>query len=123
MRDGFVLRYPADRARAVDGLPAGRRRVPAVHVLAGRQLRAARPLATRRDDVFERLLALRNDVGLLSEEYDPEQQRLVGNFPQAFSHVSLVNTAQNLSTPDGPAADRPDARETVSPGRSLFWPF
>ena len=43
-----------------------------------------------------RLLALRNDVGLLSEEYDPDQRRLVGNFPQAFSHISLINTAHNL---------------------------
>ena len=77
----------------------------------------------RRTTSFERLLALRNDLGLLSEEYDLEQQRFVGNFPQAFSHVSLVNTAKNLSHPDGPATDRPDARETVSPGRSLFCPF
>ena len=56
--------------------------------------------------LFERLLALRNDVGLLAEEYDLEQRRLLGNFPQAFSHVSLVNTANNLSHADGPAADR-----------------
>ena len=56
--------------------------------------------------MFRRLLALRNDLGLLSEEYDIMQQRLVGNFPQAFSHVSLVNTARNLSHADGPAADR-----------------
>jgi GH15 family glucan-1,4-alpha-glucosidase len=46
--------------------------------------------------LFERLLALRNDVGLLSEEYDPADGRLLGNFPQAFSHVGLVNTACNL---------------------------
>ena len=46
--------------------------------------------------VLMRLLALRNDVGLLSEEYDPDQRRLVGNFPQAFSHISLINTAHNL---------------------------
>ena len=47
--------------------------------------------------LFERLLALRNDVGLLSEQYDPASKRLLGNFPQAFSHVSLVNTALNLT--------------------------
>ncbi len=47
--------------------------------------------------LFERLLGLRNDLGLLSEEYDSVAQRQVGNFPQAFSHVSLVNTACNLS--------------------------
>ena len=46
--------------------------------------------------MFERLLALRNDLGLLSEEYDPALERLVGNFPQAFSHIGLINTAQLL---------------------------
>jgi GH15 family glucan-1,4-alpha-glucosidase len=54
----------------------------------------------RRDQavrLYERLLALRNDVGLLSEEYDPSHNRLVGNFPQAFSHVGLVNSAFNLA--------------------------
>ncbi|HEX4487736.1 MAG TPA: glycoside hydrolase family 15 protein, partial [Terriglobales bacterium] len=57
-------------------------------------------LQGRREDaerLFESLLAIRNDVGLLSEEYDPVNKRLVGNFPQAFSHVGLVNTAFNLS--------------------------
>jgi GH15 family glucan-1,4-alpha-glucosidase len=49
---------------------------------------------------------LRNDLGLLSEEYDPAARRLVGNFPQALSHVGLVNTAHNLSTPRGPAERR-----------------
>ena len=48
-------------------------------------------------ELFERLLALRNDLGLLSEEYDPLASRLVGNFPQAFSHVSLINSAFRLS--------------------------
>jgi GH15 family glucan-1,4-alpha-glucosidase len=56
--------------------------------------------------MFERLLALRNDVGLLSEEYDPAARRLVGNFPQAFSHVGLVNTARNLAVAGGPAEHR-----------------
>ncbi len=56
---------------------------------------------------FERLLALCNDVGLLSEEYDPVHKRLVGNFPQAFSHVALINSARNLSGAGGPARDRP----------------
>ena len=59
--------------------------------------------------LFERLLTLRNDVGLLSEEYDPVRQRLVGNFPQAFTHVALINTARNLSAAGGPAEDRPSA--------------
>jgi GH15 family glucan-1,4-alpha-glucosidase len=56
---------------------------------------------------YERLLALCNDVGLLAEQYDPGARRLVGNFPQAFSHVSLVNTACNLSRKRGPADIRP----------------
>jgi GH15 family glucan-1,4-alpha-glucosidase len=47
--------------------------------------------------LFERLLAIRNDVGLLSEEYDPKERRQLGNFPQAFSHLALVNSAYNLS--------------------------
>jgi GH15 family glucan-1,4-alpha-glucosidase len=57
--------------------------------------------------IFERLLAICNDVGLLAEEYDPAAGRLLGNFPQAFSHVGLVNTARNLSQPaSGPAQRR-----------------
>jgi GH15 family glucan-1,4-alpha-glucosidase len=56
--------------------------------------------------ILEKLLSLRNDVGLLSEEYDPESRRLLGNFPQAFSHVGLINTARNLSRRGGPAEDR-----------------
>ena len=53
--------------------------------------------------LFERLLALRNDVGLLAEEYDPAAKRQLGNFPQAFSHLSLINTARNLTGAKGPA--------------------
>ena len=57
--------------------------------------------------IFERLLALQNDLGLLSEEYDPRQGRMLGNFPQAFSHVSLINTARNLTAGNkGPAGER-----------------
>lgn len=59
--------------------------------------------------LFERLLELRNDVGLLSEEYDPAKGRLLGNFPQAFSHISLVNTAHNVSRAKGPAKDRQES--------------
>ncbi|HEY5036958.1 MAG TPA: glycoside hydrolase family 15 protein, partial [Chthoniobacterales bacterium] len=55
--------------------------------------------------LFERLLDLRNDVGLLSEEYDPKNKRQLGNFPQAFTHVGLVNTAQVLGERPGAAAD------------------
>ncbi|HVO94419.1 MAG TPA: glycoside hydrolase family 15 protein, partial [Terriglobales bacterium] len=56
--------------------------------------------------LFEALLALRNDMGLLSEEYDSVKHRLIGNFPQAFTHVCLINTANNLSRAAGPAKDR-----------------
>ena len=58
--------------------------------------------------LFERLLALRNDVGLLSEQFDPHNGRMLGNFPQAFSHVALVNTALNLTRVAGPADQRSD---------------
>jgi hypothetical protein len=54
----------------------------------------------------KKLLSLRNDVGLLSEEYDPESRRLLGNFPQAFSHVGLIDIARNLSRRGGSAEDR-----------------
>ena len=62
-------------------------------------------------ELFERLLALRNDLGLLSEEYDPRAGRLVGNFPQAFSHVPLINTARNLSAGGGPSHQREKTTE------------
>ena len=57
-------------------------------------------------ELFERLVALTNDVGLLAEEYDPVQGRMLGNFPQAFSHIGLVNTALNLTEAVGPAGRR-----------------
>jgi GH15 family glucan-1,4-alpha-glucosidase len=62
-------------------------------------------------ELFERLLSLRNDVGLLSEEYDPRVRRLVGNFPQAFSHIALVDTASNLARlPHAPGEHRGDGK-------------
>ena len=106
--DGFVARYttePDGRRR-----PAARRgRVPALLVLAGRQPRACIGPYGRGDALFERLLGLRNDVGLLAEEYDPGAGRLLGNFPQAFTHVSLVNTAGNLWARTVPRWHRPPA--------------
>jgi GH15 family glucan-1,4-alpha-glucosidase len=66
-------------------------------------------LTGRKDDarrLFDRLLGLRNDVGLLAEEYDTNAQRLVGNFPQAFSHIALVNSAHNLGRATKPAQQR-----------------
>jgi GH15 family glucan-1,4-alpha-glucosidase len=104
VQDGFVHRYTT--AEDVDGLPHGE----GTFLLCTFWLADAYALQGRLEEaraVFERLVALRNDVGLLSEEYDPLARRLLGNFPQAFSHVGLVNTARNLAKTDGPAADRP----------------
>jgi GH15 family glucan-1,4-alpha-glucosidase len=101
--DGFVARYPT--TPDVDGLPAGE----GAFLACTFWLADALALLGRRDEalrLFERLLGLRNDVGLLSEEYDPTARRLMGNFPQAFSHVALINTACNLSRSEGPAAHR-----------------
>ena len=94
MKNGFVGRYTQDSA--VDGLPHGEGTFLACsfwladnYELQGRHEEAVR--------MFERLLEIRNDVGLLSEEYDPVAKRQLGNFPQAFSHVGLVNSAFHLS--------------------------
>jgi GH15 family glucan-1,4-alpha-glucosidase len=108
LRDGFLQRYPDDPTlEHVDGLPAGEGVfLPCTFWLADNYAQQGRRREARA--MFERLLALRNDLGLLSEEYDIANRRLLGNFPQAFSHVSLVNTARNLSHSDGPAADRPE---------------
>jgi GH15 family glucan-1,4-alpha-glucosidase len=106
MRDGFLLRYPDDeRSEEVDGLPAGEGVfVPCTLWLADNYALLGR--VEEAEELFERVLAIRNDLGLLSEEYDVRARRLLGNFPQAFSHVSLVNTARNLRHAEGPAADR-----------------
>jgi hypothetical protein len=65
--------------------------------------------------LLDRLLALRNDLGLISEEYDPAAQRLVGNFPQAFTHVALVNSAFNLTRTEKPAEQRAHAGKAEAP--------
>ena len=105
-RDGFVNRYTMTRSsQGLDGLPPGEGTfLPCTFWLADAYL-----LAGRREDgreVFERLLGLRSDLGLLSEEYDVEDGRLVGNYPQALSHLALVNTACELSTGRGPGHHR-----------------
>jgi GH15 family glucan-1,4-alpha-glucosidase len=101
VRGGFVMRYTTTAATAVDGLPPGEGAFLACsfwlvdnYVLAGRRAEA--------EALFERLIALCNDVGLLSEEYDAPGRRFAGNFPQAFSHVGLVNSALNLWHPAAP---------------------
>jgi GH15 family glucan-1,4-alpha-glucosidase len=104
LTDGFVSRY--DASTEVDGLPPGEATfllctfwLADNYALMGRETEAR--------DVLNRLLAIRNDVGLLSEAYDVNTRRLLGNFPQAFSHVGLVNTVANLQRGDsGPAGRR-----------------
>jgi GH15 family glucan-1,4-alpha-glucosidase len=103
LQDGFVRRYDTETTK--DGLPPGEGMFLAcsfwladAYHLIGRDAEAKA--------LFERLLALRNDVGLLSEEYDISRRRLVGNFPQAFSHVALVNTAHNLTHREKPSEHR-----------------
>ena len=107
--DGFVRRYRTDGDVSADGLAGDEGAFLACSfwlvdnlTLAGRHDEATR--------LFERLVGLCNDVGLLSEEYDSTRQRLVGNFPQAFSHVGLVNSAFNLAMSEtpGPSTDRSD---------------
>jgi GH15 family glucan-1,4-alpha-glucosidase len=103
MYKGLVLRYPTETG--VDGLPPGEGAfLPCTFWLADNYSIAGRHQEAR--DLFLRLLDLRNDVGLLSEEYDPVLRRQLGNFPQAFSHVSLVNTAHNVMPAQGPAVHR-----------------
>ena len=103
--DGFVRRYRD--AQEVDGLPPGEGAfLPCTLWLAD-----ALCLMGRHDEargLFEQVLAIRNDVGLLAEEYDARAGRLVGNFPQAFTHVGLVNSALNLCDLEGPAWHRRD---------------
>jgi GH15 family glucan-1,4-alpha-glucosidase len=101
--NGLVLRYRTDES--VDGLPKGEGAFVACsfwladnYALQGRVDEAER--------LFSHLLSLCNDVGLLSEEYDPVSKRMLGNFPQAFSHVMLINTARNLDHAHGPAEER-----------------
>ena len=103
VRDGFVLRYSTDKVD--DGVGGGEGAFLAcsfwladAYIMVGRLDDAAR--------LFNNLLAVRNDLGLLAEEYDPVRKRLVGNFPQAFSHIGLINTAFNLIERHGPADQR-----------------
>jgi GH15 family glucan-1,4-alpha-glucosidase len=108
IQDEFVLRYETDDP--ADGLPAGEGAFLACSfwlvdnfVLQGRYKDARR--------LFDRLLARCNDVGLLAEEIDPLTGRMLGNFPQAYSHVGLINCALNLSRSEGPAEERAQVHE------------
>jgi GH15 family glucan-1,4-alpha-glucosidase len=119
--EGLIRRYDADAVD--DGLPGAQGTFLACSfwyvdnlVLLGRREEAV--------EMFERLLALRNDVGLLSEEYDPRSRRQLGNFPQAFSHVALVSSAYNLERTETakPAKQRatrtPESRESANDART-----
>ena len=95
--EGLVLRYSTETG--VDALPAGEGAflpcsfwLADCYALTGRRAEG--------EALFERLLALRNDVGLFAEEYDPRSRRMLGNFPQAMTHMALVNTARLLSMPE-----------------------
>ncbi len=105
--EGLVQRY---RTReALEGLPPGE----GVFLACSFWLADNLLLQGRHDEareLFERLLALRNDVGLLSEEYDPFAKRMLGNFPQAFSHVGLINTALNLGQATRPVEQRAEKK-------------
>jgi len=97
LRDGFVHRYVTKSGENIDGVRGSENAfltctfwLVDAYLLSGR-VNDARVL-------FERLRGLQNDVGLLTEEYDPVRRRLVGNFPQAFSHFALVNSARNLTS-------------------------
>jgi GH15 family glucan-1,4-alpha-glucosidase len=103
---GFVLRYDSDATD--DGLPPGE----GAFLACSFWLADNYAVIGRREDavkLFTRLLSLRNDVGLLSEEYDPALSRLCGNFPQAFSHISLLSTAYNLAHKARPAEQRTES--------------
>jgi GH15 family glucan-1,4-alpha-glucosidase len=107
--DGFVLRYDSTKSEHVDGLTGREGAFLACSFWLADNLALMGRIEEARD-LFQKLLSLRNDVGLLAEEYDPVAKRLVGNFPQAFSHISLVNTAVNLSSAEYAQGHRHDER-------------
>ncbi|MCB1488643.1 MAG: glycoside hydrolase family 15 protein [Bauldia sp.] len=112
LSDGFVMRYATNAVD--DGVGGGEGAFLAcsfwladAYVLTGRQDEAV--------ELFERLLSLRNHLGLLAEEYDPVRKRLVGNFPQGLSHLGLINTAHSLASRHGPAQQR-SGQDPAPPG-------
>jgi GH15 family glucan-1,4-alpha-glucosidase len=113
LRNGFLLRY--DTGTSEDGLPPSEGAflarsfwlVDAWLMIGGRKEAEA---------LFERLLGARNDLGVLAEEYDVKAGRLCGNFPQAFSHIGLINAASNLSRAAKPAEQR---AERLTPMRRV----
>jgi GH15 family glucan-1,4-alpha-glucosidase len=117
MKDGFLLRYKTDPQHSPDGLPPGEGVfLPCTFWLADTYLQQGRRDEAQR--LFDRVCGVANDLGLLSEEYDPRGKRLLGNFPQAFTHLALVNTAFNLSGHPGSAAQQRRNGPGQSPDRS-----
>jgi GH15 family glucan-1,4-alpha-glucosidase len=111
--DGLVNRYHPERSEKLDGLPPGE----GTFLPCSFWLVDCLVLLGRREEahaLFERLLALRTPLGLLAEEYDCGTKRLLGNFPQAFSHVALINSAQNLSRQAHPAEERSTGKPTAA---------
>ena len=103
----FVLRYETENV--ADGLPAGEGAFLACSFwLVDNYILQARYAEARK--LFDRLLSRCNDLGLLSEEFDPVTGRLLGNFPQAYSHVGLINCALSLSRQAGPAEERSESQ-------------
>jgi GH15 family glucan-1,4-alpha-glucosidase len=112
MPEGLVLRY--DTTSPEDGLAPGE----GAFIACSFWLVDAYVMLDRLDDaqrLFRRLLGLRNDVGLLAEEYDPGDRRLLGNFPQAFSHVALVDSAHNLFRARKPVRQRSSHGQHLDP--------
>ena len=103
LHDGLVLRYRTENG--VDGLTRGEGAFLACSFWLASNYALLNQMDKARN-LFEYLLTLSNDVGLLAEEYDPHAKRQVGNFPQAFSHIALINTAYNLARVQAPAAER-----------------
>ncbi len=116
IEDEFVLRYETERAD--DGLPPGEGAFLACsfllvdnYILQGRHAETRKP--------FTRLLSRCNDVGLLVEEVDPSTARMLGNFPQAYSHIGLINCALNLSRQTGLAEEQAESQRSPTSGASI----
>jgi GH15 family glucan-1,4-alpha-glucosidase len=105
VKDGFVMRYIPDED-AADGLPPGEGAFLACSFWLVIDLAMLGRLDEARE-LFERLLSLRNDLGLFSEEYDQQHQRLIGNFPQAFTHLTLIAAAVALTEAEQASASAP----------------
>ena len=111
MLDGFVMRYRTESSD--DGLPAGE----GAFLACSFWMVSALKMLGRDDDakrMFDRLLSLRNDVGLLAEEYDPKEQRQLGNFPQALSHIALINAAFEFMRASSPGQQRAQSSPALS---------